>query len=122
MGLFLMTDSMIQSLRSDCPVAAVLDILGDKWTLLIIRDIIVNHRHRYGEFAAMAENIPTNILADRLKRLVDYAILEKILYQEKPMRYEYHLTEKGCALEPIVRDMIRWGLHYVPGTGKSKGY
>lgn len=111
-----------QTLRSDCPVAATLDIVGDKWTLLIVRDIIINQRHRYGEFASMNEGIPTNILADRLKRLVDCGILEKAPYQQRPRRYEYRLTEKGRDLEPILHAMIQWGLKYVSGTGKSKGY
>ena len=111
-----------QPLRSDCPVSAVLDIVGDKWTLLIVRDIIINQRQRYSEFANMAEGIPTNILADRLKRLVKHGVLEKILYQQHPPRYEYRLTEKGRELEPMLRAMIQWGLKHVPGTGKSKGY
>ncbi|MEZ4660852.1 MAG: helix-turn-helix domain-containing protein [Caldilineaceae bacterium] len=111
-----------QIFRSDCPIAAALDIVGDKWTLLIVRDIIINQRHRYGEFADMAEGIPTNILADRLKRLVEFDILEKAAYQQRPPRYEYRLTEKGRDLEPILRAMIQWGLKHVPGTGKSKGY
>lgn len=117
-----MSQSSIHTLRSDCPIAAVLDILGDKWTLLIVRDILLNRRHRYNEFVAMNEQIPESILADRLKRLVAYAILDKREYQNNPPRYEYHLTEKGQELEPILRDMIRWGLKHVPGTGKSKGY
>ncbi|NJN82846.1 MAG: helix-turn-helix transcriptional regulator, partial [Caldilineaceae bacterium] len=65
---------------------------------------------------------PTNILADRLRRLVDYGILEKVAYQQNPVRYDYQLTEKGRDLEPIVRAMIQWGLRHVPGAGKSKGY
>lgn len=117
-----MSQSPGQLLRSDCPIAAVLDILGDKWTLLIVRDILIEHRHRYHEFVAMDEHIPESVLADRLKRLVAYEILDKQAYQNNPPRYEYHLTAKGKELEPILRDMIRWGLKHVPGTGKSKGY
>ncbi|MEZ4707631.1 MAG: helix-turn-helix domain-containing protein [Caldilineaceae bacterium] len=117
-----MTETFSPSLRSDCPVSAALDIVGDKWTLLIVRDIIINQRHRYGEFANMGEGIPTNILADRLKRLVEFGILEKAPYQQHPPRYEYRLTEKGLDLEPILRAMIQWGLKHVPGTGKSKDY
>jgi DNA-binding HxlR family transcriptional regulator len=109
-------------MRSDCPISAVLDIFGDKWTLLIVRDIVINERHKYNEFAAMGEGIPTNILADRLKRLVKYGIVEKRPYQQRPTRYEYHLTKKGEDLRPIIHDMVRWGLKHVPGTGASKGY
>lgn len=115
-------DTVESSMRSDCPVAGVLDRFGDKWTLLIIRDLLINNRHRYNEFAAMPEGIPTNILADRLKRLVDQGVLEKVAYQQHPPRYEYYLTAKGRDLEPIIRSMIQWGLKYVPGAGRSKGY
>ncbi|MEM7346004.1 MAG: helix-turn-helix domain-containing protein [Chloroflexota bacterium] len=117
-----MTTSTIRQRRSDCPISAVLDILGDKWTLLIIRDVMIDDRHKYNEFAAMKEGIPTNILADRLKRLVDYDILEKRPYQDRPVRYEYYLTDKGKELEPVVMAMATWGLNNVPGTGKSRGY
>lgn len=109
-------------MRSDCPISAVLDVFGDKWTLLVVRDIVINKRHKYNEFAAMDEGIPTNILANRLKRLVEYDILEKRPYQQRPTRYEYHLTQKGEDLIPIIHDMIHWGLKHVPGTGASKGY
>jgi DNA-binding HxlR family transcriptional regulator len=118
-----MTNDVVEApLRSDCPVAGVLDLFGDKWTLLIIRDLLINNRHRYNEFAAMPEGIPTNILADRLRRLVDHGVLEKVAYHQHPLRYEYYLTAKGRDLEPIIRTMIQWGLQYVPGAGKSKGY
>ncbi len=110
------------NLRSDCPVNAVLEIMGDKWTLLIVRDILLHDSHKYGEFAAMAERIPSNILANRLKRLVAHGILEMVLYQRHPQRFEYHLTAKGRDLEPLVQAMIHWGLTHVPGTGKSKGF
>lgn len=109
-------------LRSDCPINAVVELFGDKWTLLIVREMLIEDRHKYGDFAKMTEGIPTNILADRLKRLTAYDVVEKTPYQDNPIRYEYHLTDKGRDLEPMVREMIRWGLAYVPGTGKSKGY
>lgn len=118
-----MTNDVVEPpLRSDCPVAGVLDLFGDKWTLLIIRDLLINNRHRYNEFAAMPEGIPTNILADRLKRLIDHGVLEKVAYQPHPPRYEYHLTAKGRDLEPIIHSMIQWGLKHVRGAGKSKGF
>lgn len=100
---------------------AVLQLMGDKWTLLIVRDILLHDQHKYGEFATMSEAIPTNILADRLRRLVLYDILETVPYQLHPLRYEYHLTAKGRDLEPLVREMIRWGLAHVPGTGQPQG-
>lgn len=104
--------------RSVCPIAAGLDVLGDRWTLLIIRDLILHDRHRYGEFMEMEEAITTSVLADRLKRLEEHGIVEKRLYEPHPPRYEYLLTERGQDLEPVLRELIRWGLKHVAGTGK----
>ena len=115
-----MAQELPAHLRSDCPINASIDLFGDRWSLLIVREILLDDKHKYGELAAMAEGIPTNILAGRLKRLTQAGILERCIYQERPPRYEYHLTEKGRDLGPILREMISWGLKYVPGTGKSK--
>lgn len=106
---------IIHKMRSPCPIANTLDILGDKWTLLIIRDVF-SGKTTYGEFQASPENIPTNILADRLKRLVDYGILKKKPYQQRPVRYAYQLTEKGRLLGPILKEIIHWGKQYIAGT------
>jgi DNA-binding HxlR family transcriptional regulator len=117
-----MAEELPFHLRSDCPVNAALDLFGDRWSLLIVRDIILDDKHRYSEFEAMAEGIPTNILANRLKRMVAAGILEKRAYWQRPLRYEYHLTDKGQDLEPILRELIRWGLKHIPGTGGKKGF
>ena len=98
----------IHKMRSPCPIANTLDILGDKWTLLIIRDAFAG-KSTYGDFQASPENIPTNILADRLKRLLEYGILEKKPYQQRPVRYVYQLTDKGRLLGPILKEIIHWG-------------
>jgi DNA-binding HxlR family transcriptional regulator len=95
-------------MRSPCPIANTLDILGDKWTLLIIRDAFAG-KTTYGDFQISPENIPTNILADRLKRLVEYGILEKKPYQQRPVRYAYRLTGKGRLLGPVLKEIIHWG-------------
>ena len=101
--------------RSPCPVACTLDLLGDKWTLLVVRDLLLG-RHTYKSLQMSPERIPSNILADRLKRLEREGILRKELYQERPPRYEYHLTEKGQELGPVLHAMLTWGSTYVPGT------
>jgi DNA-binding HxlR family transcriptional regulator len=105
----------IDKMRSPCPIANTLDILGDKWTLLIIRDVFAG-KGTYGEFQASPESIPTNILADRLKRLVGYGILQKIPYQQRPVRYTYQLTEKGHLLGPVVKEILLWGEENIAGT------
>jgi DNA-binding HxlR family transcriptional regulator len=97
-----------ESLRSDCPIACALDIIGDRWTLLIVRDIFKGKK-RYKDFLGSAEQYPTNILADRLKRLESGAIVRKEKYSEHPPRYEYTLTNKGLELGKVIEAMYHWG-------------
>lgn len=103
--------------RSPCPVSNTLDILGDKWTLLVIRDLFMGKR-LYREFAESPEGIPTNILADRLKRLEAEGIVTREPYQERPVRYAYTLTRKGEELLPVLAEIVRWGNRHIPGTVK----
>ncbi|MGH8619900.1 MAG: winged helix-turn-helix transcriptional regulator [Burkholderiales bacterium] len=101
--------------RSPCPVANALDVVGDKWTLLIVRDMR-HGRRTYGELAASPEGIPTNILADRLRRLEDAGIVERTAYQERPVRFAYTLTAKGNDLGDVLQAFVRWGKKHIPGT------
>lgn len=94
--------------RSECPVSNALDVFGDRWTLVVVRDLSFG-KSRFGELAAAPEKIPTNILADRLKQLERFEVIERVAYQERPTRYEYHLTEKGRDLAPVLRAMADWG-------------
>lgn len=105
----------IENMRSSCPISNALDILGDKWTLLIIRDAFAGKK-TYSEFQSSPESIPTNILAERLKRLVTHDILRKIPYQQHPVRFCYELTEKGHALNPILKEVVKWGETYIIGV------
>lgn len=101
--------------RSICPVANTLDILGDKWTLLVVRDLLLGKK-TYSELQKSAEAIPTNILAERLKRLQLAGIVEKHQYQERPVRYTYALTPMGRDLGPVLRSMVKWANRHIPGT------
>jgi DNA-binding HxlR family transcriptional regulator len=101
--------------RSPCPVACSLDLLGDKWTLLVVRDLLTG-KQTYSELQASPEGIPTNILADRLKRLQAEGVVDRTRYRERPPRYAYHLTDKGRDLAPVLRSMVVWANQYVPGT------
>jgi len=101
--------------RSHCPVANVLDVFGDKWSLLIVRDLILG-KLRYGEFAQSPEGIPSNILANRLKRLEAEGVVAKTAYCGKPVRYQYELTEKGRDLAPVLEAMAEWAGKHVPGV------
>jgi DNA-binding HxlR family transcriptional regulator len=101
--------------RSACAIANSLDILGDKWSLLVVRDLLHGKR-TYGELARSPEHIPTNILADRLERLKSAGIVTRTPYQQRPVRYAYTLTSKGSALGEVLLAFVRWGKQYVPGT------
>ncbi|HUB65897.1 MAG TPA: helix-turn-helix domain-containing protein [Candidatus Methylacidiphilales bacterium] len=101
--------------RSRCPVACTLDILGDRWSLLVMRDLFLG-RSRFKEFAASPEGIPTNILSERLERLVHHGIITATPVTQGSSRVAYHLTRKGEALRPVLRRMRDWGLKWEPGT------
>jgi DNA-binding HxlR family transcriptional regulator len=109
----------VQPRRSVCPVASALDVVGDRWTLLVIRDLFAG-KHRFGEFLNSPEHIPTNILAERLKRLERAGLIASTLYSEHPPRFEYHLTSRGRDLAPVVDAMATWGLAQFPGTRRHQ--
>ena len=101
--------------RSSCPITNVLDLLGDKWTLLVIRDLVLG-KSRYQEFLSSPEEMASNILAERLNRLQASGLIRRRAYQRNPIRYEYGLTKKGKALEPILEAIVAWGKRQYPGT------
>jgi DNA-binding HxlR family transcriptional regulator len=103
--------------RSECALSSALDIIGDKWSLLIVRDMCLN-KSKYGDFQTSPEKIPTNILASRLKQLEANGIIEKIPYQQKPLRYEYKLTSKGADLLPVMQQLAIWAHRYIPESGE----
>ena len=101
--------------RSPCPVACSLDLLGDRWTLLVIRDLMFG-RTRFKDFTASPERIPTNILSDRLARLLRHRIVDQIPAEDGTKRLAYRLTAKGAALRPVLEAMRDWGLAHAPGS------
>ena len=102
--------------RSACPLSTALDVVGDKWSLLVVRDMCMK-KTRYGDFLASPEGIPTNILATRLRRLEEIGIIERKPYQTKPLRYEYLLTSKGANLLPVLQQLAIWAHGYIPECG-----
>lgn len=102
--------------RSDCAIAGTLDIVGDRWSLLIVRDLLFRDDLRYADLAESDEAIPTNTLADRLRRLEDAEIVQRVQYSERPPRYTYRLTDRGRALGPAVNAIADWGVAHLPGT------
>ncbi|TDU81209.1 HxlR family transcriptional regulator [Prosthecobacter fusiformis] len=103
------------SRRSHCPVACSLDIFGDRWTLLIVRDLVLG-RNRFKDFASSPEKIPTNILSDRLERLLTQGFIIQVPSSVGSRRLAYELTEKGQSLIPVLRAIRDWGLKWEPGT------
>jgi DNA-binding HxlR family transcriptional regulator len=101
--------------RSPCPVACTLDIIGDRWTMLVVRDLVLG-RSRFKEFRASPEGIPTNILADRLQRLVAQGLVIQVTPPEGGKHLAYQLTKKGLALIPVLKSLRDWGLQWEPGT------
>jgi DNA-binding HxlR family transcriptional regulator len=105
-------------LRSMCPIAGALDLVGDRWTLLVMRDLLLYDKRRFADFLVSPERIATNILADRLERLEQCGLVERRRYHEHPPREEYLPTARGEDLGPVLRELIRWGQRHVPGTAK----
>src|SRR6476661_1469850 len=101
--------------RSDCPLACTLDLIGDRWSLLIVRDLLFGST-RYGEFQRAGEGIPTNILAQRLKHLERAGIIERSPSSKPRSRYEYRLTKAGLKLAPAVKALAEWGRGEIAGT------
>ncbi len=96
-----------------CPISTTLDILGDKWTLLIIRDLMFKGKRTYGEFLQSEEKIATNILADRLLVLEKSGMVEKKAFPGNKAKNLYQLTPKGVDLMPILFEIIVWGDKYL---------
>jgi len=101
--------------RSGCPIATTLDIIGDRWTLVILRDL-VNGKKRFSEFLESPEEIATNVLTDRLALIEATGLAVRKIYQLKPKRFEYELTDKGRELLPVMQSICLWGNRHSPET------
>lgn len=99
-----------------CPIARTLSIIGDRWTLLILRNAFMKMR-RFDDFQTSLD-VPKHILSTRLKKLVDAQVLQRVAYQQAPLRYEYRLTERGRELYPLVLVLAGWGNKWM---GEDKG-
>jgi DNA-binding HxlR family transcriptional regulator len=101
--------------RSDCPVACVLDLVGDRWTLLVVRDLVLGVR-QFEKFLDSPEGIATNVLADRLRRLEQAGYITKSTDPTDRRKSVYELTEQGESLRGLMRMIARWGLKNIEGT------
>jgi DNA-binding HxlR family transcriptional regulator len=110
---------MVEEQRSGCPINLTLEVVGDKWSLLIIRDMIFGNRRHFRELLTRSEEgIASNILADRMKRLVEQGIISKAHDPTHKQKAIYSLTEKGIELLPILAQMSVWGRKYLPVTAE----
>ncbi len=108
--------------RSNCPISYALDILGDRWTLLVLRDAVFQGKQTFGEFLDSPERIATNILADRLRRLECKGILERQEDSAMRSRVLYRLTDKGIGLVPVLLDLVVWGAKHDMQTAAPKAF
>ena len=100
---------------SNCAVAKTLALLGDKWSLLVVRELMLNKQLTFKAISENISGIPTNILSDRLKRLMEHELVGRRPYQDHPPRYDYKLTEKGVSLRPILMALAEWGADHLGG-------
>lgn len=106
--------------RSDCPIACTLDLLGDKWTLLVLRDIVILNKSRFEQFLESPEKIATNILTDRLHKLEKAELITKAPYGNHRFRMAYSATQKGMSTAPLLKEIARWGLANIEGTSTAQ--
>lgn len=108
------------NLRSSCPLSCFLDVLGDKWSFLIIRDLMFAQKNTFGEFLKSPEGIATNILTSRLLMLEKNGFIQKRIEQENKKVPVYQLTNKGYDLKPIMVEISLWAEKYFPISGEIK--
>ena len=105
--------------RSVCPISSALDVLGDKWSLLIIRDLLIHGPRTYSDFLASPEHIATNILASRLKLLTSLKLIERANPQATARNNAFQLTESGTALRPVLEGLARWAQSHLKDHHRS---
>jgi DNA-binding HxlR family transcriptional regulator len=100
---------MARSYRQKCPVARTLDLIGERWTTLILRDLLRDGPRRYQDFQESLAGVAPNTLSARLKAMEAAGLIERKPYSEHPPRLEYHLTDKGRSLGPVLKALREWG-------------
>ncbi len=108
------------STRSDCPVAHALDIIGDRWSLLILRAMMLANFHEFADFLSMPEKISTNILSDRLKKLVEVKTIGVLPHPTNKTKKLYYLTESGLDFLPVMIEMMRWSAKHSALLGSEE--
>jgi DNA-binding HxlR family transcriptional regulator len=103
--------------QRDCPVARTLDLIGERWTILVLRDLLLHGPRRFQDFQESLTGVAPNILSSRLKAMEASGLIARKQYSEHPPRLEYHLTDRGRSLAPVVKALRDWGLKHTPPTG-----
>ena len=111
-----------QKRKSDCPIHFALEIFGDKWSLLIIRDLMFKGKKTYGEFLLSEEKIATNILADRLIMLEEVGLIKSKKDKGNKSKFNYTLTEKGIDLVPVLLEIVKWSAKHDKKTAAPKEF
>ncbi len=111
-----------KDLRSNCPINFAVETFGDKWTLLVIRDLMFKGKRYYSDFLTSDEKISTNILADRLQKLDNNGVITKSTDPDNASKFIYSLTEKGLALLPAMVEMTAWSAEYDSLTNTPSGF
>ncbi len=104
------------SRRSDCPISCALDLIGDKWTLIVLRDLLFFNKTKFDELLESPEKISTSVLTDRLHKLERAGLIEKTPYSTHRLRMTYSPTEKGKSLTPVLNEIVRWGKRNIENT------
>ena len=99
--------------KEACSIARAVSVIGDRWTLLILRDCFLRIR-RFDDFQSRL-GVTRHVLTDRLRKLVQSGVLQRVAYQERPVRYEYRLTAKGLELYPLLMALVHWGDVHMAG-------
>lgn len=101
--------------RSPCPITRALELIGDRWTMVVLRDMIIGKK-RFSEFLQSPEGISTNVLTDRLNLMEQAGLITAQPYSEHAGRFEYELTPKGRDLHPVLQELAKWGNRHLPDT------
>lgn len=108
--------------RSKCSISCSLEIFGDKWSLLLVRDSIILGKTSFNEFRNSNEKIASNILSAKLENLVEHGIFKKRMNKEKRSKIDYLLTKRGEALRPVILAIGEWGFDNISGVNDSTKY
>ena len=108
--------------RSTCPISFGLDIFGDRWTLLVLRDLVLHGKTRFAEMQASDEQIASNILADRLQRLECFGLIERLPDPDDRRQKVCRVTDKGLTLTPVLLEIAAWGAKHDRSTGAPSGF